>query len=33
MKLPYEIHFASFVGHVVELKEPHEYKAEWKNGI
>lgn len=30
MKLPYEIHFASFVGHVVELKEPHEYKAEWK---
>ena len=30
MKLPYEIDFASFVGHVVELKEPHEYKAEWK---
>lgn len=30
MKLPFEIDFASFVGHVVELKEPHEYKAEWK---
>lgn len=30
MKLPYEIDFASFVGHVVELKEPHEYKKEWK---
>ncbi len=30
MQLPYEIDFASFVGHVVELKEPHEYKAEWK---
>ncbi|MGE7666065.1 DNA topoisomerase [Ureibacillus composti] len=28
--LPYEIDFASFVGHVVELKEPHEYKPEWK---
>ena len=30
MHLPYEIEFASFVGHVVELKEPHEYKSEWK---
>ncbi|HWK24134.1 MAG TPA: DNA topoisomerase [Ureibacillus sp.] len=30
MQLPYEIDFTSFVGHVVELKEPHEYKAEWK---
>ena len=30
MHLPYEIEFASFVGHVVELKEPHEYKPEWK---
>ncbi|MFC7685005.1 DNA topoisomerase [Ureibacillus sp. GCM10028918] len=30
MQLPYEIEFTSFVGHVVELKEPHEYKAEWK---
>ncbi|WP_449445321.1 DNA topoisomerase, partial [Ureibacillus acetophenoni] len=30
MKLPFEIDFASFVGHVVELKEPHEYKKEWK---
>ncbi|RHW37634.1 type IA DNA topoisomerase [Lysinibacillus yapensis] len=30
MQLPYEIDFASFVGHVVELKEPHEYKPEWK---
>lgn len=30
MQLPFEIDFASFVGHVVELKEPHEYKAEWK---
>ncbi|TSI06712.1 DNA topoisomerase [Lysinibacillus sp. BW-2-10] len=30
MNLPYQIDFASFVGHVVELKEPHEYKAEWK---
>lgn len=30
MNLPYTIEFASFVGHVVELKEPHEYKAEWK---
>ncbi|SOC37490.1 DNA topoisomerase [Ureibacillus acetophenoni] len=30
MQLPYEIDFASFVGHVVELKEPHEYKKEWK---
>ena len=30
MALPIQIDFASFVGHVVELKEPHEYKAEWK---
>ena len=30
MNLPYIIEFASFVGHVVELKEPHEYKPEWK---
>lgn len=30
MSLPFTIDFASFVGHVVELKEPHEYKAEWK---
>lgn len=30
MNLPFEIDFASFVGHVVELKEPHEYKPEWK---
>ncbi|MDI7742020.1 DNA topoisomerase [Lysinibacillus fusiformis] len=30
MQLPYEIDFTSFVGHVVELKEPHEYKSEWK---
>ncbi|MCH7321408.1 DNA topoisomerase [Solibacillus sp. MA9] len=30
MNLPYTIDFASFVGHVVELKEPHEYKPEWK---
>lgn len=30
MNLPYTIEFASFVGHVVELKEPHEYKPEWK---
>ncbi|MGM9950029.1 MAG: DNA topoisomerase, partial [Lysinibacillus sp.] len=30
MSLPYEIDFAAFVGHVVELKEPHEYHAEWK---
>ncbi|MEK4229166.1 type IA DNA topoisomerase [Solibacillus sp. FSL H8-0538] len=30
MNLPYTIDFASFVGHVVELKEPHEYKQEWK---
>lgn len=30
MKLPFEIDFASFVGHVVELKEPHEYNATWK---
>jgi len=30
MKLPYEIEFTAFVGHVVELKEPHEYKSEWK---
>lgn len=30
MSLPYDIDFASFVGHVVELKEPHEYHAEWK---
>lgn len=30
IQLPYEIDFASFVGHVVELKEPHEYKPEWK---
>lgn len=30
MQLPYTIDFASFVGHVVELKEPHEYKKEWK---
>lgn len=30
ISLPYEIDFASFVGHVVELKEPHEYKSEWK---
>ncbi|MFF5994861.1 DNA topoisomerase [Lysinibacillus sp. KU-BSD001] len=28
--LPYTIDFTSFVGHVVELKEPHEYHAEWK---
>lgn len=30
MQLPYEIDFTSFVGHIVELKEPHEYKTEWK---
>ena len=30
MTLPYEIDFAAFVGHVVELKEPHEYNVEWK---
>lgn len=30
MQLNFEIDFASFVGHVVELKEPHEYKSEWK---
>ncbi|MFP7200710.1 DNA topoisomerase [Lysinibacillus halotolerans] len=30
LQLPFEIDFASFVGHVVELKEPHEYKPEWK---
>lgn len=30
MQLPYTIDFAAFVGHVVELKEPHEYKKEWK---
>ncbi|MCM3387119.1 DNA topoisomerase [Ureibacillus chungkukjangi] len=30
MQLPFEIDFTSFVGHVVELKEPHEYKSEWK---
>lgn len=30
LSLPYEIEFAAFVGHVVELKEPHEYKPEWK---
>ena len=30
MSLPYDIDFAAFVGHVVELKEPHEYHAEWK---
>lgn len=28
--LPYTIDFTAFVGHVVELKEPHEYHAEWK---
>ena len=30
MKLPFTIDFASFVGHVVELKEPHEYNPAWK---
>lgn len=30
ISLPYEIDFAAFVGHVVELKEPHEYHSEWK---
>lgn len=30
MNLPVTIEFASFVGHVVELKEPHEYNDEWK---
>lgn len=30
MSLPIQIDFASFVGHVVELKEPHEYNEEWK---
>jgi len=30
MNMPLQIDFASFVGHVVELKEPHEYKPEWK---
>lgn len=30
MNLPYTIDFAAFVGHVVELKEPHEYNAAWK---
>lgn len=30
MNLHYTIDFAAFVGHVVELKEPHEYHAEWK---
>ncbi|QCR32286.1 DNA topoisomerase [Lysinibacillus sp. SGAir0095] len=30
MQHPYEVDFTSFVGHVVELKEPHEYRSEWK---
>lgn len=30
MQLPYKVDFASFVGHVVELKEPHEYNPKWK---
>lgn len=30
MSLDVEIDFASFVGHVVELKEPHEYNEQWK---
>lgn len=30
MQLPFKIDFASFVGHVVELKEPHEYDPKWK---
>ena len=30
MKLPFTIDFTSFVGHVVELKEPHEYNPAWK---
>ncbi len=30
MDTPYDIDFVSFVGHVVELKEPHEYQPEWK---
>lgn len=30
MNLDVHIDFTSFVGHVVELKEPHEYNAEWK---
>lgn len=29
MSHPDEIHFASFVGHVVALKEPEDYKEEW----
>ena len=30
MQCPYNIDFTAFVGHVVELKEPHEYNAAWK---
>ncbi|RKJ17430.1 hypothetical protein D7X33_46620, partial [Butyricicoccus sp. 1XD8-22] len=30
MQLPFKVDFASFVGHVVELKEPHEYNPKWK---
>lgn len=30
MNLDIDIEFTSFVGHVVELKEPHEYDAAWK---
>lgn len=30
MNMDITIDFTSFVGHVVELKEPHEYNAEWK---
>ncbi|OCS90478.1 type IA DNA topoisomerase [Caryophanon latum] len=30
MNMELSIDFTSFVGHVVELKEPHEYNAEWK---
>ena len=30
MNMPLQIDFASFVGHVVELKEPHEYNQKWK---
>ncbi|WP_332651259.1 type IA DNA topoisomerase [Lysinibacillus sp. 54212] len=29
-QLPFTIDFAAFVGHLVELKEPHEYNTAWK---
>ena len=30
-KLPYQVDFAAFNGHLMTLKQPNDYKAEWAN--